>query len=317
MGGRIAIIGEPLLELSHPGAEVFGPAQFGFAGDTLNTAVYLSRLGTEVDYVTALGLDPYSEALLAAMRAEGVGTELILRHPSRVPGLYAIQTDASGERSFTYWRSESAAREFFDIAGGEQALDAARACDALYLSGISLSLFDAAGRQKLAILADEMRRAGKPVVFDPNYRARGWPTPEAARQAFAGFARHASLALPTLDDDVALFGAQPMASHAAYWQGLGVETVVVKCGADGAHIFQRGEAAEHVPVPRPVVPRDTTGAGDSFNAAFLHRWLSGADLPEAVLAGHELAGRVVQHPGAILPLSGMPAVTITREATQP
>ena len=315
MRKRVAIIGEPLLELSHPGASLFGPAQFGFAGDTLNTAVYLSRLGTDVDYITALGLDPYSEALLAAMRAEGVGTELVLRHPSRVPGLYAIQTDAHGERSFTYWRSESAVREFFELAGGEQALDAAIACDALYLSGITLSLFDAAGQQKLTILADEMRRAGKPVIFDPNYRARNWPTPETARQAFANFACNATIMLPTLEDDMALFGPHSMERHAAHWRGLGVEIVVVKCGGDGAHILQQSEAAQHVPVPRRIAPRDTTGAGDSFNAAFLHRWLSGSSLSEAVLAGHELAGRVVQHPGAILPLSGMPAVTITREAT--
>lgn len=313
MTRRIAIIGEPLLELSHTPGEVFGETRLGFAGDTLNTAVYLARFGMEVDYVTALGLDAYSEALVTAMKAEGIGTDLVLRHSTRVPGLYAIQTDGEGERHFTYWRSESAVRDFFNLAGCEHALEAAQDCDALYLSGITLSLFDPAGQQKLAILASEMCRAGKPVIFDPNYRARGWATPETARQAFASFVRHTSLLLPTIEDEQALYGTHAQAEHVDAWRRLGVSHIVMKCGADGAYIHGPDHDGYHVPVPKAVKPRDTTGAGDSFNAAFLARWLDGASLESAVLAGHELAGRVVQHSGAILPFREMPVQIIRRD----
>src|SRR3954447_7034899 len=76
----------------------------GYGGDTLNTAVYLARLGVAVDYVTALGDDLWSDEMLAGWAAEGVGTGQVARLPGRVPGLYIIQTDAHGERRFSYWR---------------------------------------------------------------------------------------------------------------------------------------------------------------------------------------------------------------------
>src|SRR4051812_50110599 len=78
-----------------------------YGGDTLNTAIYLARLGVAVDYVTALGDDPWSDEMIAGWAAEGIGTEQVARVPGRVPGLYIIQTDARGERSFLYWRGNA------------------------------------------------------------------------------------------------------------------------------------------------------------------------------------------------------------------
>src|SRR6187399_2663481 len=87
---RIASIGECMIELRQLPD---GHLTRSFGGDTLNTAVYLARLGVSVDYVTALGDDPLSEEMLAGWRAEGVGTGLVARVPGRLPGLYLIQTD--------------------------------------------------------------------------------------------------------------------------------------------------------------------------------------------------------------------------------
>src|ERR671914_2394802 len=109
---RVACIGECMVELTLPRR---GAARVGFAGDTANTAVYLKRSAPElaVAYVTALGLDPLSERMLAFFADEGLETGLVERRRERVPGLYAISVDAGGERSFTYWRDSSAARELF------------------------------------------------------------------------------------------------------------------------------------------------------------------------------------------------------------
>jgi 2-dehydro-3-deoxygluconokinase len=107
---RIAIIGECMIELN--GAP-FGAMEQTYGGDSLNTAVYLARVAGQsvaVDYVTALGMDPISEGMLSRWRAEGVGTDYVLRDPARQPGLYLIQLDAQGERTFLYWRNQSAAR---------------------------------------------------------------------------------------------------------------------------------------------------------------------------------------------------------------
>jgi 2-dehydro-3-deoxygluconokinase len=103
---RVAAVGECMVELSHAGD---GLLRRGWGGDTLNTAVYLARLGVAVDYITALGDDPLSDEMVAAWRAEGVGTARVVRVPGRLPGLYLITTDAAGQRRFDYWRAGAGA----------------------------------------------------------------------------------------------------------------------------------------------------------------------------------------------------------------
>ncbi|MEC9462018.1 MAG: PfkB family carbohydrate kinase, partial [Pseudomonadota bacterium] len=108
--GRIVSIGECMGELSETGTP--GALSMGFAGDTLNTAYYLRRsLGTDwqVDYLTAIGTDGLSDRMLGFLTAEGIGTNHIRRLSDKTIGLYYI-TLKEGERSFTYWRNDSAAK---------------------------------------------------------------------------------------------------------------------------------------------------------------------------------------------------------------
>ena len=71
--------------------------RLGYAGDTFNTALYLSRLGVPTGYLTALGSDPFSQEMLAAWRADGLDTSLVLISAARLPGLYAVRNDADGD----------------------------------------------------------------------------------------------------------------------------------------------------------------------------------------------------------------------------
>jgi 2-dehydro-3-deoxygluconokinase len=110
MSKKIAVIGECMIELSQKGAEV----SRGFGGDTLNTSVYIARQvapeALTVNYVTALGTDSFSQQMLEAWQSEHVDTSLIQRMENRLPGLYYIETDSTGERTFYYWRNEAAAK---------------------------------------------------------------------------------------------------------------------------------------------------------------------------------------------------------------
>ena len=139
---------------------------------------------------------------------EGVGTALIARLPGRLPGLYTIRTDDQGERSFTYWRGEAAARDLLKD-DREQGLAAAlRDVDLLYLSGITLSILDPPQRLALFQLLDHARRAGARVAFDGNYRPRGWPSHEEARTWFREILQRVDIALPTFEDECVLFAEQ-------------------------------------------------------------------------------------------------------------
>lgn len=280
--------------------------RMGFAGDTANVAIYAARGGTTVGYLSAVGADPHSDELRAFLMKEGVDCSLVLTHPTRVPGLYAISTDARGERSFTYWREQSAARNLFELPDAPAALADAVRARMLYLSGITLSLFGEAERAQVSQLARTVRAQGGEVVFDGNYRPRGWSDPVAARAAFAAIAPLCSIVLPTFEDEVALYGDADPQDCIARWHEAGARMVVVKMGGEGALLSHPGHAPRLIPCLVRKAPRDTTGAGDSFNAAFLTALLSGADPDSAVRAGHRLAGEVVMHPGAIIPAEAMP-----------
>lgn len=293
---RVVAAGECMLEL----ARVEEGWRLGAAGDSFNSALYLRRLGAEVRYLTALGTDPFSDEMLEEWRAEGFDLSLVLRDPQRLPGLYAIRTDSRGERSFYYWREQSAVRRLLALDGIDQAMKAAAACDLLLLTGITLSLFQEPDRGRWRELAARVRTGGGKVAFDPNYRPRGWCSREEAIAAFAGIAPHVDFLLSTDEDDRLLWQLQSPEASVAHWHGLGAAEIIVKQGARGATVGSQGSVV-HVAVPEPVVAVDTTGAGDSFNAAYLHARLAGADAVAAALAGHRLAAQVVRHPGAILP----------------
>ncbi len=300
---RIAAIGECMLELSGPPQS----QRFGFGGDTLNTAIYLARLGAAVDYVTALGDDPFSDEMLAAWRQEQVGTGLVLRLAGRQPGLYIIRTGARGERSFYYWRDQAPARELFDRPEAAPIIAALPAYNWLYLSGITLSIYSPAGRAILHDVLTRQRAQGGLVAFDSNYRPRGWPRQAAAREAMAPLLARTDLALPTLEDEQALYGDRDAAACAARIAAMGVREVVVKQGDRGCLIHtEEGQIQVAAEPDRDAL--DTTAAGDSFNAAYIAARMAGKPPRQAAIAGHYLAATVIRYPGAIIPGDAMPAL---------
>ncbi len=293
----IVSIGECMLELA---GAVGGAARLAFGGDSFNTALYLARLGLAPCYLTAVGADPFSEEMLAAWRAEGVRTHLVARTPGRLPGLYAIRTSPDGERSFFYWRGESAARMLFQSPECGAALEPAARADLLYFSGITLSLFAPATRGLLRNIAEAVRRRGGEVAFDPNYRPACWKSAQDARAAMAELAPLVSIALPTLDDERTLWGDATAQAAAARWRAFGAREQVVKLGAGGA-LAATAEGETHVPAGTPRRIADTTGAGDAFNAAYLGMRMRGRSPLDAARFAHALAAVVVEHPGAIAP----------------
>lgn len=294
---RILCVGEAMLELASLDLAA-GTARASVAGDVYNTAVYLKRMlpEAEVAFATALGRDALSEAMLGRMATEGLSTAHVARLADRAPGLYAVSVDAQGERSFAYWRSQSAARAMLGPGGLD--LDAIEAFDALYLSGITLAILPAIDRARLVALAGRMRAQGRLVAFDSNYRPLLWAGENEARAAIGEMWAVASLALPSRDDEAHLHGPE---SPGALFRRLGAPEAVLKDGAAGPWTWD-GTKAWHHPLPR--VPRvlDTTAAGDGFNAAYLAARLRGESPEAAVRAGHALAAHIIGHPGAIMPM---------------
>lgn len=269
-------------------------ARIGFAGDTLNTAVYFRRFASkehEIDFVSVVGIDPLSERMLNFIDAEGVSTRCIARHPDKLPGLYAISTNADGERSFYFWRENSAARTLFHDGFGILSR-----FDIIYLSAITLAILPSDIRSGLL---DWLERWGGTVVFDSNFRPPLWENTVAARLAVSRSWRRADIGLPSLDDEMDLFENQDETEVLERLQSCGLKHGVLKRGARGPLSLsgQKFRRADY-PVAEKVV--DTTAAGDSFNGGYLAALYSGATQREAMIAGHNLAVEVISKTGAIV-----------------
>lgn len=296
---RLAVlsVGEAMVELSASADPSLW--HLGFAGDTLNTAWYLRRLlpqGQAVGYLTRIGTGGFSRRLRDFIAGAGIVTDHIGADPAREVGLYAIEL-AEGERSFTYWRSDSAARGLAD----DPAVLAAGFAQAglIYLSGITAAILPPAGRDNLAAALNSARAGGAQVIFDTNIRPRLWEDAATLRAQITRFAGLADLVLPSFDEEAAHFGdAAPQDSIARYL-AAGARQVVVKNGGAPVHYGgAEGEGCvEGLPRVRPV---DTTAAGDSFNAGYLATRIGRQDIPDAIRAGHAIAARVIGARGALV-----------------
>lgn len=289
-------MGECMIEVS---GSFGGNARLGFAGDSFNTALYMARLGCDIFYATALGDDPWSHQMRSYWAAEDIGLDHVLTVSGKLPGLYAITTDSNGERSFSYWRKDSAVREFFVTPGADAVMDAIADTSLFYTSGITLSLFDARARARLRDAAAKAKANGGVVAFDPNYRPAGWTDSETAKSAIMDFAQAATVILPTFDDEHMLFGDADVDATIDRWKAAGVSEIIVKCGTEDVQFETAGKRGK-VSV-NAVAAVDTTGAGDSFNAGYLAARMQGVDTVSAIKAGADLSAHVVQYRGAITP----------------
>ncbi|MCR9702727.1 sugar kinase [Vibrio vulnificus] len=312
---HIAIIGECMIELN---GKPFGSMHQTFGGDTLNAAVYLSR-GCEanskpdkvkVSYVTALGNDPISTGMLTRWEDEGISTDLVLRDETRTPGLYLIQLDDQGERTFLYWRNQSAARYLLQHPNFGLVKQALTQVDAVFLSGISLAILPEEDRISLLNLLVELKAQGVEIAFDSNFRPALWPQDnnQTVKNVYQAMYQLTDVALVTFDDEQLIWCDETPEQTIERLTSLGVGKCIVKLGADGCLVqdsTNQGSSAALAPQAVPTQPVaqvvDTTSAGDSFNGGFLSAYLAGADLATACQRGNALAGAVIQHRGAIIP----------------
>ncbi len=312
---HIAIIGECMIELN---GKPFGSMHQTFGGDTLNAAVYLSR-GCEanskpdevkVSYVTALGNDPISTGMLTRWEDEGVSTGLVLRDETRTPGLYLIQLDDQGERTFLYWRNQSAARYLLQHPNFGMVKQALTQVDAVFLSGISLAILPEEDRISLLNLLVELKAQGVEIAFDSNFRPALWPQDDnqTVKNVYQAMYQLTDVALVTFDDEQLIWGDEAPEQTIERLTSVGVGKCIVKLGADGCLVqdsTNQGSSAALAPQAVPTQPVaqvvDTTSAGDSFNGGFLSAYLAGTDLATSCQRGNALAGAVIQHRGAIIP----------------
>lgn len=280
-------------------------ATLSYGGDTLNTALYLARLGASTDYVTGLGDDSMSDWMLSRWRHENIGCELVERLPGGVPGMYLIELDEQGERSFKYWRKGSPASRLFDDPDRAQQLySRLLAFPNLYLSGITLALYKGEALASFLAFLSEYAQGGGKVFFDGNYRPSLWATPAAALEVFRQVYAITEVALPTLDDETLVTGIAEPERVIEQLHRWGVNEVALKMGGEGC-LVSDDSLQQQVPAQSTRIV-DTTSAGDSFNAAYIAARLGGQSPADSAARGNRLAAVVIQHRGAVIAADLMP-----------
>ncbi len=230
---KIACIGEVMIEIV---SETTDLARLGVAGDTYNTAVYLAQLlgpdHAQVSYITALGKDRFSDRILTHMAEHGVDSSLIERRVDMQPGLYAIDTDPTGERSFAYWRSDSAARTLFSTPGSMD-LAILDKFDVVFASGISVAILPDHIRNTFLAKIDEFRTEGGKFAYDSNHRPSLWDNIESAKAWNEALWRRADFALPSAADEREIFGDKTNEEVIERLVGFGCSEGALKQGAEG------------------------------------------------------------------------------------
>ncbi|WP_016955796.1 sugar kinase [Catenovulum agarivorans] len=298
----LLVVGEGMVEFKYSDA---GELVQKFAGDTLNAGIYAKRWApsTEVNYYTALGNDVFSGKMREYLALEQLGTQAVLATDSANIGIYAIQTDDSGERSFTYWRKDSAATQMVDLllaAGGAAQLPDA---DIIFFSGISLAILSDDNKTKLLEILQQAQAKGSKIAFDPNYRPRMWRDQQHAIAWIEKAYQLADIALPGLDEHQDLFAQNSVEAVQQYMLAQGVSEFVIKAGKLGVYGFATEQSDCHVPFNPAPIQVDSTAAGDSFAGTYLMSRINGDSVNNAIINADKVAREVVQHPGAIMDIA--------------
>lgn len=265
----IVSLGEPLIEFNRPKEGDGRTWLQGFGGDSQNVAIAASRQGATAGYLTSLGQDWMGDAFLDLWKSEGLDASRVSRHPTAPTGVSFVTHGPAGHK-FDYLRKNSAASL---MTPETLAKDYVVGAKFFHLSAIGQAISETARATCDAAIA-AARAAGVKVSYDTNLRLRLWDLDTARRKIDETIAQ-CDIALPSLDDSQQLTGLIAPDAIADYYLKLGAPLVALKMGAEGSMIAT-STARYRLPAHR-VQAVDATGAGDTFDGAFLARLLDGDD----------------------------------------
>jgi 2-dehydro-3-deoxygluconokinase len=286
--------GEPMMEFAEVqrnGERLYLP---GFGGDVSNTAVAAARQGAKTAIFTALGCDFFGQDFLDLWEREGIDkSSVILRKDGRT-GAYFISYGEDGH-VFSYARAGSAASL---VTVEELPLNQIASARILHASGISQAISESCTDAVYAAMR-HAKANGTMVTYDTNLRLKLWPL-DRARAVIHGASAMADILLPGLDDAQQLTGLDRPEDICAFYLSLGCSVIALTMGKNGTMVATK-DRLEVIP-PRPVEAVDATGAGDTFDGAFLAEWLVHRDPFKATAYANAAAALSTLGKGAVAPI---------------
>lgn len=295
MDPDILAIGEAMVEFNQgPGGDTGDAYRIGHGGDTSNTVIAAARQGVRTGYLSAVGVDRFGDSLIELWMREGVDVSAVRRDREAPTGVYFVTHGPDGH-AFSYLRAGSAASRIDPVDLPLETIARARI---LHASGISQAISTTACDAVFAAMA-HARASGARVSYDTNLRLKLWPL-ERARAIIHAAVAMSDIVLPSLDDATALTGLDDPDAIVDFYLRLGPTVVALKLGPSGALVATPGERRR---IPGHAVEAvDATGAGDTFDGAFLARTVAGDTPFEAARYANAAAAIATEGFGAVAPI---------------
>lgn len=290
---RICSIGECMIEISH---NIQNKYVFSYAGDTANTAIYLSRLGAHSAYITSIGNDRLSKKMISFFNKENVFTDDIHINKNKSLGLYLIKNDDNGEKNFFYWRNNSAAKTYFENINLNLLIKKISNYDAVYFTGITLSIYNYKNKNLFYKFLSSLKKKGIMIYFDFNVRLKNWENKTTALKHILRFSSISNIIFLT-DEDLNNLGIKNYKKF--IFDNLRNKITIIRSSKGNISIYNKQNVSNFNFVFKKKV-KDTTGCGDAFNACFLYYFFNNFKINDCVQIAHKLGKDVANVKGAII-----------------
>lgn len=284
MMNRVWVLGDAVIDLVPENAKGYLKCP---GGAPANVAVGIARLGGDSAFIGRVGQDGFGAFLQQVLSDEGVDIGHMRPDPEHHTSTVVVDLDLQGERSFTFMVQPSA-----DLFLQPDDLPAFQRGEWLHLCSIALS--QEPSRSAAFAAMERIRAAGGRVSFDPNIREEVWRQPEALRPCLQKALLLADV-VKVSREELAFISHLDDLENAIRWmmQTYPLRLLLVTLGGGGVYVHD-GQRLRHFRAA-PVVPVDTTGAGDAFVAGLLAALARLHELPQeaqwpAVIAQAQACG---------------------------
>ncbi|MFJ8259863.1 sugar kinase [Peribacillus asahii] len=242
-------------------------------GAELNFAIGCARLGMRAKWLSRLGKDEFGRVIYNFARGEGVDmcdVAYVEGYPTSL-NFKEIREDGSGKTFYYRYQSPILTLEPEDIT--ERMFEN---IDLVHLTGVFLAINPKNVRIAKRVI-EIAKQKDIPVSFDPNIRLKLW-TIEEARAVYAELFPYIDILLTGLDEIRLINGVDSEESLEKFANLNNIDQLVIKDGANGSKLYTNGRWYKKEAFP--VIPVDTVGAGDGFDAGYIYGYLHGLSIEE-------------------------------------
>lgn len=285
-----------------------GRYEQSYAGDTLNTLFYASRLGLKTGYVTAIGDDPYGDGIRRLLDREKIERTMCASDDG-VNGTYFV-LGARGPKRYHFLRKHSAATRMLEHLDMPKLRAYVLKSKVLLLSLTSIGIQSERDRviHLLSRVAGEVK-----ICLDSNYRASVWADREDAQNWFEQALPYVSMLFVTDTDHEAIYGKESFVHAIKRYQSFGIDRLAYRMGDKGSIIFDG--KAQTVKAIEDLNVVDTTGAGDAYNAGFIYAMMKGRNFSDCGRFATACAAAAIEESGGMA--KGFDATKVSEMTVKP